>query len=195
MIRFIAYHTGYVENCTVAVMVYQCGFFGHLGYASVKEAWLEFTKDIYAKYFDDVLSVRIPTNDCCKTASMLGSGHNSAEMREKYRVCEKCNTELKERPFDAEEFMDYFSNLRKDTCDSYGDAEDTSSRNLCWWPFWTKDFIGASKEQILYLGEYAELTLLNALYELHPELITEKEKYRGHSSDWELIKQNIKPNI
>lgn len=196
MIKFIVYNTWDVENCSVSLMVYNCQYFGHSGYESVKEAWLEFTKDIYAKYIEDVQSARIPADpNCkgCKTASLLGSG-SSKMMAEKYKFCQVCGKELQDRPFNSETFMDYFCNLRKDTRDSYGESEGTSTRpEFAWSPWWTHLLIGAPKEEVLYISEYAELALLGALFELYPEL--KDEKYLVDYSAWTDIKQNIKLNF
>ncbi len=192
MIKFIAFHTGYAETCSTSMMVYQCGFFGHPGYTSPKEAFVNLALDLFAKFYDDVLSYRIPTNKCCEGASVLGSG-GSSQLREKYKVCDVCGIPLQERPFSPEDFMSYIRGLHGQTCDSYGDAEDTSTRDpLTWWPFWTNRFIGTPKEEIIFLRENAEWALLDALYYAKPELRVGDEG-RQLNKDWEVIKQNKAP--
>lgn len=184
MIKYIVYHTGYVENSSTSLMVYQCQFFGCYGYASAKEAVVDLALDLYSKYIDDVLAYRKPTSKCCETASLLGAS-SIAEIREKYKVCTKCGVELQDRTFDQDDFCSYLHRLHNSTCDSYGEAEVTSTRDLTWWPYWSSHFIGAPKSEILYIGESAEYVFLSALYSVKPELMPKENAYA--SSFWNAI--------
>lgn len=77
--------------------------------------------------------------------------------------------------FNEEAFQNYIFSLHCTTTDSYGDGEDTSTRRLVWWAFWGEDILKANREEVLCLEEEAEVQLLNALYEEHPELKKENE--------------------
>lgn len=96
---------------------------------------------------------------------------------------------ISEEEFDYEEFQEYVSGLHCTTADSYSEAEHANGNRLNWWPFWTADFIGASKEETIFIGENAEVILLQALLEAKPELLDEDQD-EGYLTDWESFKNN-----
>lgn len=189
MLRFIAMHCGYVENCSTSLLVYQCGFHGSPGYTSYKQAITDLALDLYAKYYEDVLSTyhnryTFKLNKCC-TGTLISN--------KEAKFCTECGTRLLDKSFDYDGFMEYVTNLHYTITDSYGEAETTSTRDLAWWPFWTSDFIGAPKEDIIYIAENAEVVLLEALLEAKPELRQGNDDLMG-VSDWEEFKKEQQPS-
>ena len=188
-LRFIIMNTGYVESSSTSTLIYQCGFFGNPGYASYKEAITDLALDLYAKFYDDVLSVyhnryAREIKDCCRKSLI---DNNDA------KFCSDCGQELHDKPFDPEEFMEYIVHLQNSTADSYGDAEYANKRHLTWWPYWVGDFIGAPKEEVIAIAENAELLLTSALMEAKPELKEDVDDY-GSNDDWEQFKNNEQPS-
>jgi hypothetical protein len=168
-LRFIMMHTGYMENASTGCLIYQCGFFGHPGYSTYKEAITELALDMYAKFYDEHLSAYEnrygrDVNECCRETLIANK---------EAKFCFTCGKQIVDKQFDAEQFMRYICKLVGSTYDSYGDAEDTSTRKLAWWPYWIGDFIGAPKEEVIFMAENAEETLLCALLEAKPELKVE----------------------
>lgn len=156
---------GYVENAQVSALIYQCQFFDNPGYSTYKEAITDLALDLYAKFYEDFLSAyqnRYSSNDkCCRDVLIADKDAH---------YCPKCGKRITDKEFNYEEFQSYIVNLHGSTCESYGDAEDAGDRVLTWWPFWINDFIGAPKEEVIHLQEYAELILLAALLDAKPEL-------------------------
>lgn len=186
MYRFIVMICGYVENAMTSTLIYQCQFFGNPGYSSKKEAVTDLALDLYSKYYDDHLSVyerrySRDVKDCCRAALI-------ANKEAKY--CSDCGNQISDRKFDPEAFMEYITALHSSTCDSYGDAEYAGGRNLKWWPYWTDEFIGAPKEDVIFIGENAEVVLLEALIEAKPEIKAQVDEgdLPYSSTDWEEIK-------
>lgn len=94
--------------------------------------------------------------------------------------------------FDEDDFKEYLFEIHSATAGSYGDAEQTTDRDLKWWPFWNADILGAPKEEIIYIGEYGEYILLDALEEALPDIIKRDDDERI-DSDWAKFKQGIQP--
>ena len=172
--------SGYAEDATTSSLIYQCSFFGKLGYQTCKEAITDLALDLYAKYYDEYISIyenRYSNNvkGCCRECVIK---NNEA------KYCSDCGREIKDREFVYENFMFYVKELHSTTSDSYGDAEYAAGRELNWWPYWTADFIGAPKEEIIFIPENAEVVLLAALLDAKPELKIED----FNCSEWEDFK-------
>ena len=185
-IRFIVMIPGYVESASTSCLIYQCGFFGNPGYASYKEAITDLALDLYAKFYDDCLSCYqnrygSDLKRCCQK-SLIDN--------KKAQFCSTCGCKLLDKKFDYAEFQHYVCNLTRTTCDSYGDAEETSTRNLTWWPYWITDFIGTPKEEVICLSEQAQLILLAALLEAKPELQDALDETDFSFCEWDKLKQN-----
>jgi hypothetical protein len=191
MYKFIIMHCGYVESNMTSALIFQCQFFGHPGYTSRKEAITELALDMYAKFYDEHLSIYQnrylrEVKKCCR---------DSLVANRDAKFCSNCGDQLKDKEFNYDEFMEFVSNLHSSTCDSYGDAEETSTRNLCWWPYWTNNFIGAPREEIIYIAESAEVILLAALLDAKPELKSEESELNFiGSDDWDKFKNEIQPS-
>lgn len=191
MFRFIVLHTGYVENNSTACLIYRCEFFGNAGYDNYKDAITDLALDIYAKFYDEVLSTyqnryASEVRDCCRKTLI-------ANKDAKY--CLHCGDKIVDKKFDYEEFKDYVVNLMNATCDSYGNAEITSTRNLTWWPYQSFNIFGAPKEDIIQLSEYGEIFLLLALLDAKPELTSDQDDETSEITfeDWEKFKSGINP--
>lgn len=184
MLRFIVMTCGYVENAMTSALIYQCQFFGNPGYSTYKEAITDLALDLYSKYYDDHLSIyenrySRSVKDCCRQTLI-----NNKEAK----FCSDCGSQISDKDFDPEDFMEYITSLHSSTCDSYGDAEYAGGRHLKWWPYWNEDFIGAPKEDIIYIGENAELVLLDALLDAKPELRTQLGVDGEYDTEWAAFK-------
>jgi hypothetical protein len=178
-------HCGYVESCRTSLLVYQCDFFGIPGYESMKQAITDLALDLYNKYYEECLSIYENRylrglKDCCRNA--LIADHDA-------KFCSKCGIKLKDKDFDTESFMHYISDLHGSTCDDYGSADESGFH---WWPYCSGAFIGAPKEEVIYIAECAEYVLLSALIEAKPELAEAEESYRNR--DWLKFREEIQPS-
>ena len=118
-----------------------------------------------------------------------------AMQQAKSKFCSECGSQIKDKNFVYEDFMEYVSGLHCTTCDSYGDAEYAADRNLTWWPYWIEDFIGTPKEEVICILENAEVVILEALLEAKPELRSEDEDDDlSYAGDWEKFKNEEQPN-
>lgn len=189
-LRFIMMVNGYVESASTGCLIYSCGFFGHPGYDNYKDAITNLALDLYAKFYDDYLSVYQnrysgSVGDCCRKVLNLDKGA---------KFCSTCGKQISDKKFDYEKFKDYVCNLTSSTCDNYGDAEDTSTRQLTWWPWWVGDFIGAPKEDVIFIAEQGEVVLLAALLEAKPELKNPGDEETDFSfCEWDKFKRNEQP--
>ena len=179
MYRFIFLKTGFAESNSVSSLIYQCNYFGYEGYDTQKEAITTLAEDLYAKYYDDCLSTyanRYSAGSCCNKTL-------SANRRAKY--CYECGSPLADETFDKEDFQEYIRNLFKLDYNDYGDAEDTSTQELRWWPFWNKEFIGADRKTVVIIDENCEYVLTDALMEARPAL-----RYGGEdaSMEWQELR-------
>ena len=188
--RFIVMTTGYVENASTAFLAYQCEFFGNSGYDNYKDAITDLALDMYAKFYDEHLSTyqnrySSEVRDCCR---------NSLIANKDAEFCSKCGDRIVNKKFDADAFMEHISNLMGSTCDSYGNAEQTSTRDMTWWPYGS-NFIGAPKEDIIHLAENGEVILLLALLDAKPELRSDQddETLEITFEHWEKFKGGINP--
>lgn len=184
MYRFIVMTCGYVESAMTSTLIYQCQFFGHPGYTSRKEAVTNLALDLYAKYYDEHLSIyerrySRGVKECCRESLIANK---------EAKFCPACGSQIKDKDFHYDNFMEYVTGLHSTTTDSYGDAEYASGRNLTWWPYWNNDFIGAPKEDVILIGENAEVVLLVALLEAKPELKNEEDEIPYGEDDWEKLK-------
>jgi hypothetical protein len=189
MLRFIVMHCGYVESSATSALIYQCEFFGNPGYTSYKEAITDLALDLYAKFYDDYLSVyenryRKEVKECCRKALIANK---------EAKFCSECGGQIVDKKFNCDQFMEYVSNLHASTCDSYGEAEWTTTREMTWWPWWSEEFIGAPKEDIIYIGESAESVLLMALLEAKPELQNHEDPRSYDGNDWDSFKNEVQP--
>jgi hypothetical protein len=192
-LRFIVMTTGYVENASTAVLIYQCRFFGRGGFSSYKEAITELATDMYGKFYDDHLSIYEnrygrDVKKCCR--EVLIADKNA-------KFCSTCGSQISDKEFDAQEFMEYVCGLMNTTCDSYGEAEWTSQKeHMAWWPYWVGEFIGAPKEEVIYMAENAEVTLLAALLEAKPELKNDSadDVNETHWGDWDDFRNERQPS-
>lgn len=187
-LRFIVMITGYAENASTSCLIYQCGFFGHPGYASYKGAITNLALDLYAKFYNERLSIYehrySQAKECC-TKSLIANKES--------KFCAECGRKLADKTFHPEAFMEYIISLNGCTCDSYGDAEYAGDRELTWWPYWITDFVGAPKEEVIVIAENAEAVLLAALLEAKPELKSPLTN-DFELTDWDEFRNNIQPN-
>ncbi len=186
LLRFIVMCCGYVESSTTSVLIYQCGFFGNPGYTSYKEAITDLALDMYAKYSEAHKRARERRAKCCLQTLLAAKSAN---------FCMFCRAPLHESRFDYQEFMDYVKGLHATICDSYGEAEGTKDRDMAWWPWGWEDFIGAPKEEVIYIAENAESILLMALLEAKPELANSEQDQDLvlHAADWEEFRVEKQP--
>jgi hypothetical protein len=190
MLRFIVMTTGYVENASTSLLVYQCGFFGKEGYTSYKEAITDLALDMYAKFHEEVLSVyqnryRSEVKECCRDSLIDNS---------KAKFCSICGCRLLDKEFHPQDFIEYIRELQNSTCDDYGESEYCGDRKMTWWPWWAGDLIGAPKEDVIYIAENAEVILLHALLEARPELYTGDLEDYISDTEWEKFKNNQQPS-
>lgn len=174
----------------VAPLIYQCQFFGNPGYTSMKEAITELALDMYAKFQGDVLSAyqrrhSSEMGECCRETLMIQPRAN---------FCTSCGCVIADREFRYYEFTDYVSHLHTATTDSYGESERAVDRSFAWYPFWTQDFIGAPKEDVIFIAEDAQDVLVNALLEAKPELRDpQQDRNFVESIDWKQFKAEKQP--
>lgn len=191
MYKHIVMGAGFAESATAGVLVYSCEYFGNPGYATMKEAITDLALDLYSKYYDDVLSVYQRRysgglKDCC-LKTIVGS--------KTAKFCSECGGKITDKKFDTEEFESYIQDLSTSTIDSYGDAENTSTRDLTWWPYDVADLIGAPKEEVIYIAEHAQAILCAALLDAKPELRPEYWDDDDFSiEDWKLFKNEVQPS-
>jgi hypothetical protein len=192
MLRFIVMSCGYVENATTSVLIYQCEFFGNPGYTSYKEAITDLALDMYGKFHDDYLSTyenrySKDVKRCC-CATLIAN--------KEAKFCSECGSQIVDKEFHYDQFMEYVSSLHSSTCDSYGEAEWTNGGELHWWPWGTDRFIGAPKEDVIYIAENAEVILLSALLDAKPELRNEKYElaFSDRNWDWDHFKNEKPPS-
>lgn len=188
-LRFIVMTPGYVESACTAYLIYECAFFGHPGYTSYKEAITNLALDLYAKYYDDHLSVyenryNGDVKDCCRKSLIA----DKTAM-----FCAVCGHRLADKKFDYEGFKDYVYNLTNTNCDTYGEAEGTATRQMTWWPWASGDFIGTPREEVIYIAEMAEQVLLAALLEAKPELVDPEDMTDFSYCEWEKFKNEKQP--
>jgi len=167
-IQFIMMSCGYVESNQTSVLIYGTHFHGHDGFESGTEAVKELALDFYAKFFDENMSTynnrySIEIKKCCREALIKEPS---------CKFCSACGSRLEDKPFDAEGFMEFITNLHGTTCDSYGESEYANERHFVWWP-WSglKSLLDAPKESILCIPEQAEVCLLDALVEAKPKIL------------------------
>ena len=190
MLRFIVMSCGYVEDASTSVLIYQCEFFGNPGYTSYKEAITDLALDMYGKFYDDYLSVYEnrygnDVKECCRQALIANKTA---------KFCSGCGRQILNKEFHYHQFMEYVFNLHSSTCDSYGEAEWAAGKDLHWWPWGTDRFIGAPKEDVIYIAENAEVILLAALLDAKPELQSEIYQLPFGSRDWDFFKNENPPN-
>lgn len=173
-------HCGYVESCQVSALIFSCEPLGRSGFSSYKEAITELALDMYAKFTE----YHKPQDACCKETKKL---------QPNAKFCSSCRRDLNTN-FDWEEFEDYIRNCHSLNTDEWGSSEWAKDRDLVWWPFWTQDFIGTPKEDVLCIPENAEIILSLALAEAKPDL-NNPGLYNSYvKSVWEKYKNNIIPN-
>jgi hypothetical protein len=189
MKRFIVMTCGYAEGAYVSGLIYQCEFFGNPGYLSYEEAITDLALDLYAKFYDDYISVyqnrydRDDLKQCCR-ATLLD--------KKDAKFCCQCGQQIADREFNYDEFLDYVRSLHTKITDTYGDAEWANSRGLVWWPYGTLDIIGAPKEDVICIAEGAEDVILTALLDAKPELV-EQTGQEFQNDDWEMFKAGKPP--
>ena len=188
-LRFIVMTPGYVESACTAYLIYECAFFGHPGYTSYKEAITNLALDLYAKYCDEHLSIYEnrygrDVSDCCRKALIADKAA---------KFCAACGHQLADKKFDYDGFKDYVYNLTGSNCDTYGEAEDTSTRQMTWWPWASGDFIGTPREEVIYIAEMAEQVLLAALLEAKPELVDPEDETDFSYCEWDKFKNEKQP--
>ncbi len=176
-------HCGYVESCKTSLLVFQA--FNN-GYKSMKEAITELALDMYNKFHHECLSIyenrySFGLKDCCRLA--LIEKHDA-------NFCSNCGSQLKDKEFDPDYFMQFISELHNTDCDSYGESEYANGEAFSWYPFQTGAFIGAPKKSIIYIAEKAEVVLLCALFDAKPEL----KKLDYKNDDWLSFKKGKQPS-
>lgn len=184
MKRFIVMTFGYAYDAAVAPMIYQVQ--RNSWFESMKSAITNLALDLYAKYCEEHKYQRYQNvKPCCE----LNNNKHAV-------FCMKCGNRLAPPSFDPDEFMAYVKELRVTTADAYGDVSGgTEERAFAWTPYWTKNFIGAPKEEVIYIAENAERVLLSALLEYKPELLPEKEHiyWAAMRTDWEKFRAEKQP--
>lgn len=190
-LRFIMMTCGYVESAMTSVLLYQCEFFGHPGYASYQEAITNLALDLYSKYYDEVLSIynnryARRVEECCR---------RELTKNEKASFCSTCGKAIMDKKFDAEAFCRFITDLHGTDCNSYREAEHANGRQFTWWPWQSDDFIGAPKKDVIWIAEKAEYVLLYALLDAKPELRNNEvdEDYYLARADWERFKAGKPP--
>lgn len=194
MLRFIVMNCGYVESATTSSIIYGSDYLRKATFSSYKAAITELALDLYAKYYEEYLSIYQHRYDkdvkeCCRESLIRDSRFNKET-----KFCAECKEEIKDKPFDAEEFANYIVNLHQTTCDLYGDCEWANGRDLVWWPWAVRDLIGAPKEDVIFIAENAEGVLLAALLEVKPELNTDPNYHPENDHDWKKFRAEIQPS-
>jgi hypothetical protein len=185
MKRFIVMTFGFAEDASVAPLIYQ--YQRGAGLASMKSAITSLALDLYAKYREDSqYQLYQKTKQCCKQT--LNSTQHA-------KFCMECGSRLVFPSFSPDDFMSYIKELRSTTFDSYGEMDGTADRDFDWTPCWTRDFIGAPKEEVIYIAECAERVLVVALLEANPELLPEKQwvYWSSISTDWGKFRKEEEP--
>jgi hypothetical protein len=190
MLRFIVMHCGYAESNMTSALIYQCACFGNPGYSSYKKAITDLALDLYAKFYDEHLSIYEnrygrDIKDCCRKSLIANK---------ETKFCSECGNQICDKKFDHGDFMSFVHDLHCSTCDSYGEAEYASGRYMTWYPYWNDDFIGAPKEDVIYIAELAEVILLAALYDAKPELRINHLNDDFDCSEWKSFSNEIQPN-
>lgn len=166
--RIIMMSCGYVESNMTSWLIYST-FTREDRFDTAAQAVMELALDLHAKYEDEVLSTQyVFHKDCCKKAK--------ADSNTKF--CPKCGTRLQVTEFNADHFMEYIRGLHNTDCDGYGESERTSKRSFAFWPWRAHDLVGASKDEVVFIGENAERVILDALYEIRDDL--QKLEYSGN---------------
>lgn len=178
---------GYVEHCTTSCIIYstQTGE----RFKTRTEAVKELALDMYHKYMNDV---NPPTygqeKACCAKSKDVATNV----------FCPKCGRELeKSSTFDDEAFRTFITDLFGTDADSYGESNATAERDLVFVPWDAIDIVGAKENEVVILGECAEDTLAEALYDQMPELMSKEVKEvldnklnsDFHQTDWQLLKR------
>ncbi len=182
---------GYVESNMTSWLLYGCRFQGNPGYDSMEEAIKDLALDLYAKFYDEHLSAYenryLNFERCCRDVLIEDPKAN---------FCKGCGKAIANKQFDPAEFRDFVVGLHNTTCDSYGDAEWTSTRErMAWWPWSIREFIHAPKDSVIYIAENGEHILLEALYEAKPELKGAEDDYQNYASpDWDAFKAGKQPS-
>lgn len=188
---FIMMSCGYVEQAQTSWLMYGTPFLGSDGFSTMEEAIKELALDLYSKFYDDSLNTyerRYSLKNCC---------HISLNRIKSSNYCSECGDKLDDKQFIAEEFRDYIRGMHNTTADSYGESEQTSMRQLVWWPYSMHEFREASKESIIWIAESAEHVLLDALYDAKPELAVnaDEDEYQNYAEgDWEQFKSGQQPS-
>ncbi len=169
--RIIMMCCGYVESSKTSWLIFTTH---HGRFDTAAQAVIELALDLHAKHEDEILSLQyVYHKECCKEAKLVPENMH----------CPKCGTRLKDLAFDAEHFMQYISNLHNTDCDSYGESESTVKRDFAFWPWRAHDIVGASKDEVVFIGENAERVILDALYEAREDL--RKLEYVGNNDPGE----------
>jgi hypothetical protein len=191
MYNVIVMACGYAESNMTSWLVYSTQFFGIEGFETMEEAIKELALDLYAKYYDDVLSIyekrySKDVSECCRQALIKDKEAN---------FCSVCGKPIENAEFSPIEFREYIKRLHASTCNDYGDAESCASRfQLSWWPWSLRELQDAEKDEIIWIAESAELVLLDALYDAKPELAKFAELDDEFDSDWEQFKAGKQPH-
>lgn len=164
--RIVMMSCGYVENACTSWLIFST----HTGcFATAAEAVIELALDLYAKFEDEVLVGYVHKKQCCREQGNVA-------------FCSVCGTRLKPKEFNGDEFMEYITGLHNTTCDSYGEAESTSTRAFAYWPWRAHELLSASKDEIVFIGECAERVILDALFEVREDL--RKKEIEDGVEDW-----------
>jgi len=200
MFSFIMMSCGHVESNSTSWLMYGIQGIDRGGFETMEEGIKELALDLYAKFYDDHLSIYEKrygrdVDKCCRDNMKVVCEDGTKHTPGTVYTCPTCGKDKKDEAFDPEEFRQYICSLHGSTCDDYGDVEYTRTRNhLSWWPYPTvKQFRDAPKDSVIWIGENAEHVLLSALYDAKPEL-KQLSDYQDYSEeDWEKLKEGKQP--
>lgn len=170
MFRYIMMSCGYVEGNYTSWLLYTSRQpFEHRG-----EAIKSLAVDLYNKFWQDELSIHenkwnLNIQRCC-----IDTLYN--DKTKLIDRCPSCQNELKDQPFEAEEFQRFICDLHSTTADSYGEAEYGNGQHFEWYPWSIRNFMKFNPEEVIWIVESAELVLMDALIEAKPELADDLEE-------------------
>lgn len=180
--RIVMMSCGYVENAMTSWLIFTTHY---KRFETAAQAVIELALDIYAKYEEDTLQPMF-RGKCCRD-------HITSVGEENAQFCPTCGQRLKDKDFNGELFMEYVTAFHSQTCDMYGESEGTNKREFAFWPWRAHDLLGASNDEVVFIGENAERVILDALFEVRADLraqeidVDDEEEWR--TSCWQAVRK------